>query len=269
MTHSLSRGLVLALVCSIALPAAATDRSFTYTYETPVAAPGHAELEPWITYRTGRDQHFNRYDLRVEFEGGITKGLQTSLYMNFTGISQDTTDETTGQTVRSQEFALEGVSNEWKYQLSDPVADVLGSGLYFEGRFAPAETELEGKVLLDKRLGSFVTALNFIGAYEWNFEDRAQTEKQLELAVDLAAGFEAVPGLTIGGEIDAPAHFPNEGKSSMVLNAGPSIAGHLDQWWLAATFLMQVTALKNRTSGSLNLDDFERYQFRTVWGFHL
>ncbi len=220
--------VVVALLFSIASPAGATDRSFTYTYETPVAAPGHAELEPWVTYRTGKDQHFNRYDLRVEYEGGIAPKLQTALYMNFTGISQDTIDEVTGQTVRSQEFALEGVSNEWKYQLSDPVADVLGSALYLEGRFAPAETEVEAKVLLDKRAGSFVTALNFVGAYEWNYESNAGTEKALELAVDAAAGVEASPGLVIGVEVDAPAHIPDEGRSSMVLNAGPSIAGHLE-----------------------------------------
>lgn len=266
MKHPL---LGFALVTALASSAAATDRSFTYTYETPVAAPGHSEIEPWVTYRTGKDEHFNRYDLRVEYEGGVLPGLQTALYMNFSATSEDQFDELTGERYRSQTFAFTGVSNEWKYQLSDPVADPLGTALYLEGTFAPQKTELEAKVLLDKRMGPLILAMNLVGEYEWEYPAKDETERYAEIEVDLAAGVEATKALVVGLEVNAPTHLPESGPESSVVNMGPALAAHLDRWWVATTFLMQVAALKNPTSGSLNLERYERFQVRTVWGFHL
>lgn len=261
--------LVLAFASSLAGAVGATDRSFTYTYETPVAEPGHAEIEPWVTYRTGRDEHYNRYDLRIEYEGGVVPRLQTALYMNFRAISQDSFDEVTGERFRTQSFDFAGVSNEWKYQLTDPVADPIGSALYLEGTLAPQKTEVEAKVLLDKRIGPAILALNLVGEYEWEYPSKEETERILELEVDLAAGVEATKGFVVGAEVNAPAELPEEGRSSAVVNIGPAIAAHFDRWWLATTFLMQVGALKNPTSGGLNLEEYERFQLRTIWGFHL
>lgn len=261
--------LVLALSSTFASEVGATDRSFTYTYETPVAAPGHAEIEPWVTYRTGRDEHYNRYDLRVEYEGGVVQGLQTALYMNFSSTSEDTFDEVTGERFRTQSFDFSGVSNEWKYQLTDPVADPIGTAVYLEGTFEPQATELEAKFLLDKRSGPFLLAMNFVGEYEWEYPSSEETERTLELEVDFAAGVEATKALVVGAEINVPAKLPEEGTSSAIVNIGPAIGAHFDRWWLATTFLMQVAALKHPTSGNLNLEEYERFQVRTVWGFHL
>jgi hypothetical protein len=253
----------------VALPSLATERSFTYTYETPVAAPGHSELEPWVTYRTGRDEHFNRYDLRIEYEGGVLPGLQTALYMNFAATSEDQFDELTGERYRTQSFNFTGVSNEWKYQLSDPVADPVGTALYLEGTFAPQRTELEAKFLLDKHIGPFITAMNLVGEYEWEYPSKDETTRYAEFEVDLAAGVEVTKALVVGAEVNAPIHVPEDGPTSSVLNVGPALGARFDRWWLATTFLMQVAALKNPTSGTLNLERYERFQVRTVWGFHL
>jgi hypothetical protein len=269
MNRSCFAGLGFILVSTLALVAGATDRSFTYTYETPVAEPGHAEIEPWVTYRTGRDEHFNRYDLRLEYEGGVVRGLQTALYLNFAAQSEDQFDELTQERFRQQSFAFTGVSSEWKYQLTDPVADPIGSALYLEGTFAPQRTELEAKVLLDKRVGPFVTAMNLVGEYEWEYPSHEETTRYAQVEVDLAAGVEATKALVVGVEVNAPTHLPESGPTSSVVNLGPALAAHLDRWWVATTFLMQVAALKNPTSGNLNLERYERFQVRTIWGFHL
>jgi hypothetical protein len=258
-------------LCALALTttAHATDRSFAYTYETPVAAPGQAEIEPWVTYRTGRDEHYNRYDLRLEFEGGVLPKLQTALYMNFSSVSEDSFDEVTGERFRTQSFNFTGVSNEWKYQLTDPVADPIGTALYLEGTLAPQKTEVEAKFLIDKRIGPGVFAMNLVGEYEWEYPSSEETRRILELEVDVAGGVEVAKGLVIGAEVNAPAELPETGPTSAVVNAGPALAAHFDRWWLATTFLMQVAALKRPTSGALNLEEYERFQLRTIWGFHL
>ena len=47
----------LAFSALVALPAAATNRSFVYTQESRVLAPGESELEPWTTFRAGRSRY--------------------------------------------------------------------------------------------------------------------------------------------------------------------------------------------------------------------
>jgi hypothetical protein len=253
--------------------ALATDRTFTYTYESGITPAGHAELEPWVTYRVGRETYFHRYDLRVEFEGGLSPRLQSSLYLNFSSTAQDLNDELTGQRYRSQSLSFQGVSNEWKYQLSDPVADPIGTALYVEGTFAPQKVELEGKVIADKRLGSLVFAFNVVGEYEWEFASADTTYTYVLLEGDLGAAAFLTNQITLGAEISTPFRFygtaPVGADDNGVLYAGPVLAARFEQWWMATTVLAQCFAIQNPTSGVLNLAEHERFQIRTVWGFHL
>src|SRR5262245_17874991 len=121
--------------------ASATERHFTYTYESGVLLPGHVELEPWTTFRVGREDYYSAIDNRLELELGLTERLQTSLYWNTSAVAADVADET-GETVREHEFELTGISSEWKLKLTDPVADALGSALYLEGTYGNTEAEL-------------------------------------------------------------------------------------------------------------------------------
>ncbi|HEX6764409.1 MAG TPA: hypothetical protein VF103_03005, partial [Polyangiaceae bacterium] len=76
--------------------AAATERHFAFTYETGVLGPGEAEIEPWTTFRVGREHYYSRIDNRLEFEFGVVKNLQTSLYWNFERVTADERDPVTG-----------------------------------------------------------------------------------------------------------------------------------------------------------------------------
>jgi len=124
--------------------ARATERHFAFTYETGVLAPGEAEIEPWTTFRVGREHYYSRIDNRLEFEVGLVKNLQTALYWNFERVTADERDPETGALVRSSEFTLASISSEWKYKLSDPLSDAIGSALYVEASYGPDEAELEG-----------------------------------------------------------------------------------------------------------------------------
>src|SRR5262245_37079716 len=97
--------------------ASANDRRFTYTYESAVLPAEARELEVWTTARLGRNDYYSRFDQRLEFEVGLTNRLQTSLYLNYSGVTADSMG------VRSSSFEFQGVSSEWKYKISDPVAD--------------------------------------------------------------------------------------------------------------------------------------------------
>ena len=140
----------------------ASERRFTYTYESLVLNPGEIEIEPWTTFRIGKDDYFVRIDHRLEFEAGLTMSLQTAFYLNFHTAQ-------VGDAMES-EFEVGGISNEWKYKLKDPVADPVGTALYFEWGASTEELELEAKLILDKRWTNYLVAFNAVVEPEWEFE---------------------------------------------------------------------------------------------------
>jgi hypothetical protein len=259
------RFLAALLVTAITVPAAASERHFTYTYESQVLNPGDLEIEPWTTLRAGREDYYQRYDLRLEFEFGVVPNLQTALYWNFAAIAEDV--EVPGaEDDRVQEFEFEGVSNEWKYKLSDSVADPIGSALYLEGTAAPAEAEIEAKVILDKRFGPMLLAFNAVGEYEWEFEP-GETERELVLAPVLGFGYFVTPEFMAGVELRSKTEFSEGGSDyeHTVLSAGPVAAYVAESWWGALTILPQLTSFE----GGRELEEHEALEVRLLLGFHV
>src|SRR5690349_12841864 len=121
----MKRHLLLITALLLTLLLNAQDRVFTHTYQSNVL-PLHArELEYWSTLRSGKTDYYNAIDQRFELELGLGQNWQTAFYFN------------TGTEVRQGAFGFErnsstGFSNEWKWKMSDPVADKIGSGLYGE-----------------------------------------------------------------------------------------------------------------------------------------
>src|SRR5690349_6068799 len=132
------------VLCGLALGfgagvAQANQRHFTYTYESAVLPRGDREVELWSTFRTGRHDFYSRFDHRAEFEFGLTDRLMTSFYLNWQKISEADNTTTPPSIQSSSDFT--GVSSEWKYKLSDPVADKIGSALYGELTLGTDEME--------------------------------------------------------------------------------------------------------------------------------
>jgi hypothetical protein len=247
--------------------AGATERHFAFTYETGVLGPGEAELEPWTTFRVGRDHYYSRIDNRLEFEFGVVKNLQTSLYWNFERVTADERNPVTGGLERSSEFTLASISNEWKYKLSDPLADAVGSALYFEGAYGPDEAELEAKLLFDKYFGDFLVAANLVGEQEWEFsEDETESDQTFEL--NLAAGVFLTNSLVLGLEAQSTTLIEEGDVEASAIYAGPSLAHTLGRYWASVGVLPQVAALKSE-EGFRDLEHNEALWVRILLGFHL
>src|SRR2546423_10511919 len=76
--------LITALCLSTAL---ADTRRFTYTYEPETIPQGGTEFEQWVTLRTQRNktigqENYNAWEIREEFEYGVTDRYSVSLYLN-------------------------------------------------------------------------------------------------------------------------------------------------------------------------------------------
>jgi len=239
----------------------ATDRLFAYTYQTPVLGKGDVELEPWLTYATGRETTYTLLENRMEFELGLGGGLQTSFYFNYKTEAFE--DPLGGGIALDSKF--DGISNEWKLQLSDPTADALGFALYAEASLAPDETEIEGKLLFDKSVGSVILALN--GVYEVGWEQTGDgAEMEQKIAALAAATVEVTPAFHVGLEAREENVVAEGDVEHAILAAGPSLSFRPDAAWIALTVLPQITDL---ASGARNLDDGTKFEARLIFGIHI
>lgn len=267
--------LASALVLGGALcarPAAASERSFVFTQESRVLAPGQSEFEPWTTFRAGRSHYYSALDGRLELEHGLLPGLQLALYWNFATETQDVvTDSLTGELSRvtSSEFA--SASAELKYQLSDPTADLLGSALYFETTLGPRESELEAKLIVDRNLGRWLLCANAIGELELEpvrSADGSELEKAFVLTPTLAAAY-LFPHGSLGLELRAPLGLAGDADSA-TLFGGPVLRWSDAGFWAALGLQPQLLAFSGKSSnGRLDLRDHERFELRLLTGFML
>ena len=251
------------LACLVsARESGAAVRHFAYSYESGTLRADSLEFEPHSTVRIGREEYYSRFDERLEFEIGLTDRLQTAIYLNMSAVAAGAPG--------ARELSLKGLglSSEWKYKLTDPVADVLGSALYLEIGGSPLELELEAKVILDKRLGSLLLSCNLIVEQEWEFETNP-AERETGLEVTLGLGYFVTPRLFLGLEARSPSVIEgDEGVEHAALFAGPTLAYSSDSWWTVLSLMPQLTSLA-ANPGGLDLEDFERGEVRLIVGFHL
>ena len=265
--HALTSALAAALVLST-VAASANERHFTYTYETGTLPRGGIELEPWVTARLGREKYFARFDHRLEFEYGILDNLQAAVYVNFTGQASDA-----GAGTLASSFDYEGVSLELKYKLMDPVADPVGLALYFEFTALPHEIEGELKVLLDKRMGRFLFAMNAVAELEGKYIEGGFEVAEVKAEVDLGFAFLVNKVFSIGLEIRNVTTFEKEKGElefeSSAFFVGPTIGVKSEKWWLALSVLPQVFAVTESGKKSLDLEGHENVETRLLLGFHI
>lgn len=257
--------LVLLLSCSLA--SLAQDRIFNYTYQSNVLNKGQRELEIWNTLRQGRIDFYSRLDNRTEFEIGLGSNLQTSFYLNLT--SKTGTSAEGG--VRSMETEHEiGFSNEWKLKLTDPVANPLGIALYGEYGISSSEYELEGKIILDKKIRNWTIAGNasfeaeFAPSYKDNkliWEKEGKSDFLFALCYYLGNGFHLTQ------ENDLKNVFLDNRLAHSALYSGAGFSYLHDNFWVNLTALPQIKSFKGESANRLNLDEFEKVQFRLIFSY--
>ena len=205
---------------------------------------------------------------RLEFELGLGGKLQTAFYLNYgysSGILHGTGSEFLSNK-NSYSFA-----NEWKLKLTDPVANRLGSALYFEYTLAPGETELEGKLILDKQTGKFTHAFNLVGELE--FEKEFETVgSELESEVEKEFTLEWNYGLSrrISNRWFAGVEFLNKNifeeseLEKSLLYGGPGVSYSGDGFWINFTLMPQLTNLKG---GGRSIAGDDGLQARLIFSY--
>jgi hypothetical protein len=240
------------LLAAFLLPSTlfAGARRFTYIYEVTTTPPKEIESENWVTWQTSKpaDSRFNQVDFRHEIEVGVTDRFQAAVYVADWGWKNDPAENAHG--FRYQDSGIELI-----YNLSHPVADLLGSAVYGEFRLGDEFMELEGKLLLQKNIGRWVFAYNAIVEAEW--EGSHFQEKNGELSQVLGVSYEFSPKFLVGAELVHEVDIPDwshAGNSPVWL--GPNASYRHGDWWVTVTPLFQLT----------RLSDEPDFQLRAIFG---
>jgi hypothetical protein len=257
------------LICFALAPktARATERHFGFSYESSVLNPGTAELAPWTAVRAGRADYYSAIDGRIEFNYGIAKNLEGAFYWNFSSVAEDVLVPGSTQPSRLNDSEFDSFSLDLKYKLSDPVADAIGSALYLEGTLGPLLTSVEGRVILDKQVGSWLFAGNLIADGIEHLEQRTMSE--VDLAAVISAGYFVTPTFVPSLELRNQSAVSNQLDRS-ALYLGPSLSVLTEGFWATLAAEPQITAFKGATPGhSLDLDQNERLEARLLFGFRI
>lgn len=250
----------IVLFSVLVLSVSAQDRLFTYTYQSGVLNKGQREIEVWNTLRTGKDEYFSRHDIRTEYELGLGNNLQTSFYLNMTSITNGERATKTLTTEHELSF-----SNEWKYKVSDAVADPVGMALYGEVGISSFEYELETKLILDKKIGNFTLAAN--GTYELEYENKALEWEKAHIAdFNFAVAYPLSQRVHITMENAYRNLIEGGSWAHSALYSGLGLSYVQENFWVNFTAMPQIKSFKGTSPGtSLNLEEYEKAQYRLLF----
>lgn len=227
--------------------AEAGSRRFTYNYETTTMPKGAMELETWVTWKTNlaEDPDFERFDIRHEFEYGVTDRLQLAFYFLDWRYEENSGDSGSAD---FHDVALEAI-----YNLTDPNTTPFGSALYGEIKGSDDFIELEAKFLLQKNIGQWMFVYNIGGAIEW--EDEYKND-EAELMQSAGVSYQINPSWSVGAEFLHEIAVPDVeeiGDSAVYL--GPNAGWRHEQFSLALTGMWQLTSLSGEPD----------FQIRTIF----
>ncbi len=245
------------------------DRVFTYTYQTNILNSGQREIEVWNTVESGRNDFYRQLRHRVEYEVGLGSGIQTAFYLN---LNQKTFFDIDNKNMVSEPVKL-GFSNEWKWKLTDPVANIVGLALYGEFTLEPNEIELEGKILLDKQTGPVLHVVNLVLERGWGKKsttDGVKSEAFTETQLHYALAYRIRPGIHVGLESLLRNEWAPHHEYSNLF-AGPSFSFANQKFWINGTLLPQISSFysADAKSNGLDLVHHSKLEARVIFSFML
>jgi len=251
---------------------------FAYTYQTNVLNKGDFDLEFQNSFASGKTGAYSPFifgrhlDQRLELEVGLGKKVQTSFYLN----SELFNFADTSSSEISQKLKI-SFSNEWKWKLSDPVANRIGFTLYEELEIGGNNFEWETKLIFDKRWQKDLLAFNIVNQYEIereikreNDHTEAEWEVSSPLEFDLGYMHFCKPEIGFGLEVRNNNDITKEdGWMNSVLFAGPAFHASIGKFFTNITALAQLSNLKktDEAPGNMDLNNYEKMEVRLLVGY--
>jgi hypothetical protein len=248
----------------------AQERLFNYTYQSMVLNKGERDLEVWTTVLQNKKEYYREIQNNIEYEVGLGSNLQTAFYIN--SKQKASFDNISGEIImNATEISF---SNEWKYKISDPVANRIGFAAYAEFTVATDELELELKAIFDKKIGRTTQALNLVFEPEWETtteNGKVTTATELKYNFNYGFSYNLSKNWNLGAEIiNRNVYIKNDSFTHSALFAGPTIAYNTNKLWINLTVVPQIAGLNNPVGMSgLNVDEFTKMETRLIFSYSL
>lgn len=225
--------------------ASATERRFSYNYETTTAPAGSWEYEQWMTWKHYSDK--DTFDFRHEIEFGITDKLQLGVYLaDWSYENVDGGDS--GADYKSSAIEL-------IYQLTDPNKSAFGSALYGEFAVGDQEISLEGKFLLQKNFGPLVLVYNAVLEAEWEGESLGNLDEAVGVWENtFGASYQITPSFFVGVEAVHEIEFAEwSDAGDHIVSVGPNVSFRKGNFFTTIAGLFQVTDVEGEPESQLRV----------------
>jgi hypothetical protein len=256
---------VLGAATLLSSVARANPRPLPFTYQSETLPKGAVEVEQFVDFvptRVNGDTMaapFLATQFQTEFEVGLTDRLELGLYVSFEPQPDNATMDVP---------VLEsgnGAKQRLRYRLADPEAWPVDVALYGEVAENEREIELEGKIILQRRVGRVRFITNLWAEREFYFAGR----REWVLNPTLGVTAELSPRYHLGAESWMRAEYQDGQTGPRGFNQGPHVYvgpafmmnfGRL--WWSNGVYL-RVTDIDRATQTA---DAYGRFWVRTIVG---
>jgi hypothetical protein len=237
-------GLALAVTLAGAT-ARANPRPLPFTYQSETLPQGAVEVEQFVDLvpvraeplaGTADEVWFLASQFQTEFEVGLTDRLELGLYVSF--VPQPNAGAVTGTPTALLDG--NGIKQRLRWRLADPEAWPVDVALYGELAENEREIELEGKVILQRRIGRVRVITNLWAERELYFNGA----REWVLAPTLGATAELTPRYHVGAEAWMRAEYPAGLTGPRPFNLGPHVyvgpafmANFGKLWWSTGVYL--------------------------------
>ena len=210
------------------------ERAFTGVYEATTSPKGTLEYEQWVTWKTHKQENtdYQSFDLRHELEYSISDNWMVALY-----LSDWSVESTDGNryTTTWEDVAVESI-----YMILNPTVDPIGLAAYLEVTTGDEVLAVEGKVLLQKNIGKWITAWNGVVEAEW--EGSRLDEQTGVLEETAGVSYEVKPSLRLGAELKHEVEAADwRDWEKPLLYAGPNVSYRTRRWYATLTPSFQLT----------------------------
>jgi hypothetical protein len=228
-------GVAVVPLIALAAPASANPRPLPFTYIQETLAQGDAEVELYtdlvpqrLLDATGAPGWHLGAQLQAEIEYGITNRLELGLYV--TVAPADLSFPTAAPLPGSN-----GIKQRLRWRLADPGQWPIDVALYGELSENQREIELEGKIILQRRVGPLRIAANAWAEREYELNGEQAWVLNPTAGVVLERWFAFQPGLEYwmrgeivdGSFVLGPDHF-----------LGPTALVQFGKiWWSTGAYL--------------------------------
>jgi hypothetical protein len=263
---------VLALAVLAGGAARANPRPLPFTYQAETLPQGAVEVEQFVdlvpvrvlsaTSATGAPIWFLASQFQTEFEVGLTDRLELGLYVSVVPrAGEDFMD------VPVLPFG-NGLRQRLRYHVANPETWPVDVSLYGEVSENEREIELEGKIILQRRVGPVRFITNLWAEHEFYLDGH----HEWVLNPTLGVTGELSPRYSIGAESWMRAEYPTDAPATRAFNLGPHVyagpaflASFGRLWWSTGAYV-RLTELDRATQLG---DAYGRFWFRTIIGLSL